>query len=114
MNIHVQHVELVPKFSLRFMEDLRIPNNCRHQDAMTLVIYLGIFDKSMSYRLKNEDPMSLHKAFEIIMNIKNVSKYGIVRRLKPKRKVSYGTRHHTPKIVNDSQNLDQFYAPNNV
>lgn len=46
---------------------------------MALVIYLGAYDKKMSYRLRNKEPQSLHQAFQKAMDIEGMIKYGLVK-----------------------------------
>jgi len=78
MYIHIEEGELIPAFNLRFMRALnRIPECMRPNDALCLVVYLGAFDKKMSYRLRDKEPTTLHQAHQFAIDIENNWRYGI-------------------------------------
>ena len=50
LRIHIEDDELVPEFNIRFVRTLNeIPEKCRLEDKVCLIVYLGDFDKKMSY-----------------------------------------------------------------
>ena len=60
MEIQIEQDELIPEFNSRFYETLMdIPENCRPNDQICLVIYLGALDSKMSFLLREKEPRSL-------------------------------------------------------
>lgn len=102
MEIHIEDDELVTVFNLRFAKTLkRIPQGIRPLDDMDSVVYLGAFGKNMSYRMRNESPESLYEAYEIKDNIEKVSKFGMSRKLKPKKRDWCASKQDGSKVRSD-------------
>ena len=84
MEIQIEHDELIPRFNRRFYKTLMdIPENCRPNDQICLVIYLGALDQKMSFLVRDKEPQSLYQACEIAMDIECNLKYGFIRRRTP-------------------------------
>ena len=50
LRIHIENGELVPQFNIIFARTLNeIPEKCRLDDQVCLIVYLDAFDKKMSY-----------------------------------------------------------------
>ena len=80
LRIHIENGELVPQFNIKFARTLNeIPKKCRPEDQVCLIVYLGAFDKKMSYRLRDKEPKTLYQAFMTAMDIENNLKYGLTR-----------------------------------
>lgn len=61
--IHIEDDELVPQFNIKFAKTLNeILEKCRPEDQVCLIVYLGAFDKKMSYRLRDKEPQTLYQA----------------------------------------------------
>lgn len=57
MNIYIEENKLVLEFNVRLVNTLkRLPKEIRPHDAMIFCIYLGAFDRRMSYRLRSGNP----------------------------------------------------------
>ena len=57
MKIQIDQDELIPTFNGRFYKTLmEIPEKYRPEDKVCLIVYLGAFDKKMSYRLRDKEP----------------------------------------------------------
>lgn len=78
MDIQKEEDELVPAFNLKFARILdNFPSSYRPNDAICLVVYLVAFDDEESYLLRDKDPITLHQAYRISMDIENNLRYGI-------------------------------------
>lgn len=81
MEIQIEEDELIQRFNSRFIRTLMdIPEDFRPHDQICLVIYLSAFDQKMGFLLRDKQPLSLHQAFEIAMDIECNLKYGVIRR----------------------------------
>ena len=50
LRIHIEDGELVPQFNIKFLRNLNeIPEKCRPEDQVCLIVYLDAFDEKMSY-----------------------------------------------------------------
>ena len=64
LRIHIEDGELVPQFNIIFVRTLNeIPEKCRPEDQVCLIVYLGAFYKKMSYQLRDKEPQTLYQAF---------------------------------------------------
>ena len=55
LKIQIGSDELVPKFNIKFVKVLNdIPQKCKANDQVCLVVYLDAFDKKMSYLLRDK------------------------------------------------------------
>lgn len=61
LKIQIRNGGLVLEFNIRFTKVLNeIPENCRPDDQVCLVVYLDAFGKMMSYLLRDKEPKTLH------------------------------------------------------
>ena len=79
--IHIVSDELMPQFNIRFARILNdIPKNYRPDEQMCLAIYLGAFDRKMSFLLRDKEPQTLYQAFVTARDIENNLKHGLMKK----------------------------------
>ena len=57
LKIQNRNDESIPEYNIRFLKVLNeIPESCKPDDQVCLVVYLDAFDKKMSYLLRDKEP----------------------------------------------------------
>lgn len=88
MNMEKGKYELVPSFNLKFSNIIRgILEDIRPNDDECLVVYLGEFDKKMSFLFRDKEPTTLYQAYQMAIDIEKKLRYSM---MKGHRAVSVG------------------------